>query len=61
MAIRGTIGEPAYIAKVEAGAISIFIGIKEDVRSVIFVVTISLAKRRWSTLNAVGTYSRAHR
>lgn len=60
MAIGGTIGEPACIAKVEAGAVSIFIGIKEDVRSVIFVVTISLAKR-WSTLNAVGTYSRAHR
>jgi hypothetical protein len=45
MAIRGTIRELACIAQVEAGAVSIFIGIKEDVLSVIFVVTISLAKR----------------
>jgi len=45
MAIRGTIGELASFAEIETRAVSVFIGIKEDVRSIVFVVTIPLAKK----------------
>lgn len=44
MAIGGAISQLTTIVEVETGAISILIGIKEDVRSVIFVVTIPLAR-----------------